>query len=34
MTGNRGESRDLAPKVSREIMDIGREAGLFMKKAF
>src|SRR5258708_533640 len=34
MTGNRAESRSLAPKVSREIMDIGPEAGLFMKKAF
>jgi hypothetical protein len=34
MTGNRAERRDLAPKLSLEIMDIGPEAGLFMKKAF
>jgi hypothetical protein len=34
MTGNTAESGSLAPKLSREIMDIGPEAGLFLKKAF
>jgi hypothetical protein len=34
MTGNRAERGASAPKLSLEIMDIGREAGLFLKKAF
>ena len=34
MTGNIAKSEHSEPKVSLEIMDIGREAGFFLKKPF